>query len=384
MSTLNDLKINLMRNIRNLTGWCTDRKIVVIESDDWGSIRMPSREIYELLTRQGVNLLAGDALRYNLYDSLATAEDIELLFETLSKFKDKNGNPCAFTAVSVVVNPNFAKIKACNFREYSYEPFTETLKRYPGCERSFDLWKEGIRKKIFVPQSHGREHLNVTAWMNSLRAGHPDTLLAFAHGFWGFTPRSEHNIKSSFQAAFDFWNVDELIYHETVIAEGLKLFENLFGYRASFFVAPNGAFNNQLVKDLARHGIRFMAVSRRQAEPQGRGKIKTVFHCLGQRSKDGILYLTRNCIFEPSQSGKDWVDSCLKDIKIAFRWNKPAIISSHRVNYIGAIDPANRDKGLTQLKLLLSAIVKRWPKAEFMTSNELGNLISGECGITEP
>jgi hypothetical protein len=30
----------------NLRGWKTKRKIVVIESDDWGSIRMPSPESF--------------------------------------------------------------------------------------------------------------------------------------------------------------------------------------------------------------------------------------------------------------------------------------------------------------------------------------------------
>jgi len=73
--------------------------------------------------------------------------------------------------------------------------------------------------------------------------------------------------------------------------------------------------------------------------------------------------------------GKDWVNSCLNDIDMAFRWNKPAIISSHRVNYIGALDPGNRENGLSQLKQLLKEVVSRWPDVEFMTSAELGDLI---------
>jgi hypothetical protein len=38
---INSLKTTLSRNITNARGWKTNRKIVVIESDDWGSIRMP-------------------------------------------------------------------------------------------------------------------------------------------------------------------------------------------------------------------------------------------------------------------------------------------------------------------------------------------------------
>lgn len=34
------------RYIQNLPGKSTKRKLVVIESDDWGSIRMPDKETY--------------------------------------------------------------------------------------------------------------------------------------------------------------------------------------------------------------------------------------------------------------------------------------------------------------------------------------------------
>ena len=32
------LKTKLMRNLSNLPGWRTKKKIVVLESDDWGSM----------------------------------------------------------------------------------------------------------------------------------------------------------------------------------------------------------------------------------------------------------------------------------------------------------------------------------------------------------
>lgn len=44
------------RNIANLFGWCTNKKIVVIESDDWGSIRMPSLSSFEKLEKLGLDL----------------------------------------------------------------------------------------------------------------------------------------------------------------------------------------------------------------------------------------------------------------------------------------------------------------------------------------
>lgn len=363
----------IIKNLSNLPGWRTTRKIVVFESDDWGSIRMPSLQTFEYLKSKGVDVSSGDSLRYNLNDTLATADDLSSLFEILNSVKDKNGNPAVFTPISLVANPDFEKIKESNFQGYFYEPFTETLKRY-NREDAFILWKEGIQKRLFVPQFHGREHLNVQVWIRALQNNDKHSLLAFEQGMWGF----KNSLKSgiSYQAAFDLEQPGEIEYQKSVIAEGLGLFEKLHGYKASFFVPPNGPFNETLEQTAAENGIRFMSTSKIHREPQGNEQFKKKFHWLGQKNKYGQRYITRNAFFEPSQPGKDWVDSCLTDISTAFKWHKPAVISSHRVNYIGVLNSANCDKGLNLLKTLLKSIAKYWPETEFMTSSDLGNLIN--------
>lgn len=94
------------------------------------------------------------------------------------------------------------------------------------------------------------------------------------------------------------------------------------------------------------------------------------------------MYLTRNCFFEPNSEEfpkeRDWVSSCLKEIEVAFNCRKPATISSHRVNYMGSINPENRERGLKKLDNLLVQIIKKWPEVEFITSMELGDIITGK------
>ena len=86
------------------------------------------------------------------------------------------------------------------------------------------------------------------------------------------------------------------------------------------------------------------------------------------------MYLVRNANFEPSSDpNKDWVNSTLSEINNAFFWKKPAIINSHRVNYVSGISTANSDKTLKLFVKLLSQILKRWPDVKFMTSDELSN-----------
>ncbi len=369
--------LSLRQNLSNLPGWSTKRKLVVFESDDWGSARMPSKEVFNILLSHNINPINDDEARYLQNDGLASEKDLSCLFETLSGFKDINDNNPIFTAFTLVTNPDFNKIRNNNFMEYYYERFTDTLKKYPDHARSFELWKEGITRKIFIPEFHGREHLNVTSWLRALQSNNRDTVIAFENGVYGITPKNPIN-NITYQSAFNIENISEIPFLQNVIRDGLNLFEELFGYKASVFVPTNGWFNNYLENELFNSGVKFIGVSKIQKEPIGDGKIKRIYHYLGQKNKFNQIYLTRNCFFEPSSNWKsDWINACLQDINISFRWNKPAVISTHRVNYIGFINPENRSRGLKQLYLLLKNILKIWPDVEFISSRELGKIIQG-------
>ena len=65
----------------------------------------------------------------------------------------------------------------------------------------------------------------------------------------------------------------------------------------------------------------------------------------------------------------------MADITLAFKYKKPAVISSHRVNYTGGLDKKNREFGNHQLALLLNEIMNKWSDVEFLTSVELGNFL---------
>lgn len=373
MGVLGTFAGKLNKNLSNLPGWRTGRKLVVIESDDWGSIRMPSLKANDSMKALGIDMDSEDFGRYNQNDTLASAADLSALYEVLSSTVDKRGSHPVITAVALVANPDFEKIRENGFNEYVYEPITVTLDKY-GHRGAFDLWKEGIEKQLFVPQFHGREHLNVAAWMRALQSGEPEVRIAFDHGCWGYNNKHKHGLR--YQAAFDLEFKKDLSVQREVISSGLQLFESLFGYKASFFVPPNGPYNTTLDETVAAGGVKYLSASKLQHEVLGEGETRLRLHYLGQKNRWGQRYITRNCVFEPNIGVKDWVDSCLKDMHVAFQWGKPAIISSHRVNFIGGLNPANRDHGLKELNKLLESIVKKWPGAEFITSHALGNMIS--------
>ncbi len=369
--------LNIRRNLAAIPGWSTRRKLVIFESDDWGSIRMPSVETYKSLHAAGIDLTSDDGVLFNRYDSLETTADLAGLFEVLISVKDYMNRPAVFTPLAIVANPDFRKIKESDYTAYSFEPFTDTLLRNSGCDGTFNLWQEGIRRRLFVPQFHGREHLNVKVWMEALNNGNRMSRIGFDHCFWGMSTVHEPDIGLEFQAAFDFSDPADIVYQADVIDTGLVLFKDIIGYRASYFAPPNGPFSSELESKLADNGVKYLFMPRIQSEPLGQGKVKKRLHWLGKRNPSGLRIITRNCFFEPVIQGTDWVDHCLSDISIAFRWHKPAIISTHRVNYIGALYPEKLKNWLDKLHELLKRIMKNWPDAEFITTDELGRIIDG-------
>lgn len=372
------LKSGMQVYLSNLPGWSTKRKIVVVESDDWGSVFMPNKTTLRKLKSSGIELNT----HYLNNDSLESNDDMELLYELLLKHKDFTDRNVVFTGVNIVANPDYDRIKSNGFAKYEYELFTETLKRFPGSSRIQELWMKGISDRLMIPVFHGREHLNVQRWMRLLQKGDKDVLLAFNYGVSTLSKGINSERLPDLRAAFDIDNLDDVDYLKEVFRTGLDAFEQLFGYRSTFFIPTNGPFNNSLEELTASEGIKYIGTGKIQREPLGNGNYKNHFRYIGKQNKFGQTYLTRNCFFEPNSweqpHGWDWVGSCLKEIDIAFRCHKPATISSHRVNYMGSINPENRANGLRKLDELLTQIIKRWPDVEFMTSMELGDLIAGK------
>jgi hypothetical protein len=376
--TLSKIRRRVAEHLTNRAGWKTDRKIVVFESDDWGSIRMPSKDAFDSMRKKGVPV---ENSPYCRYDTLASENDLELLFETLSGFKDQRDNHPVFTANCVVSNPDFDQIEASHFINYYCEPITATFSKYTEHSRCIDLWKEGDQKGIFHPQSHGKEHLNRSFWLELLKNGHADFIAAFKEGCWGLSSDVYPGMKRSVQASFDMENSDDISDHSEAVVNGLNLFEELFGYRSESFIANNYIWSNELNHVLFNNGVKYLQGMKYQKLPiYDRSSRKMIRRYMGEKNEVGQYHLIRNCTFEPSllRNTSDCVGECLNAIKAAFFWNRPAIICSHRINYVGHLDTDNRDNALEMLRELITKILSTWPEVEFMSSDQLGRIIEGD------
>jgi len=104
---------SILRNLSNLPGWRTNRKILVFESDDWGIVRISSNHAREALIIKNV-INSTNIFHYNLHDALESNEDLTSLYDVLSSYKDQNGNHQVFTAINVVANPVLIKSRPKN------------------------------------------------------------------------------------------------------------------------------------------------------------------------------------------------------------------------------------------------------------------------------
>jgi hypothetical protein len=164
-----------------------------------------------------------------------------------------------------------------------------------------------------------------------------------------------------------------------ILTEGLQLFNKIWGFDSKSFIAPCYVWDSGIEPVLANHGVKYLQgiAVQLQPVPPKLYQYKRKYHYQGQRNKYGQYYLVRNAFFEPTINPHiDYISDCLHRIEVAFRWKKPAIICSHRLTFMGGLRPQNRDKNLALFSTLLKKIVQRWPEVEFMSSAQLGDLIS--------
>lgn len=370
-------KKNIKRSLLNLPflGFNTNRKLIVIESDDWGSQRMPSKDVLSKCLSAGYAIDRSNI--FERYDSLEGEEDLMKLYDVLLKYKDRKGNHPIFTMDFIMSNPNYDMIKESNFKEYYFEKFTETYKKNAHTAGAFEIINEGIVAKLIKPQYHGREHINVPKWLNAVKSKNCNVVFPFENDFASLPDKNNIENKNDFTITLDYTDIQERDVINNNLIDGLNIFEEIFGFRSRSFVAPSCVWDSNHEKKLSENGVKYLQTVCTQTLPNYYGCKNVKHFIIGQKNEYGQRYLLRNCLFEPifSNNIAKHVGSCLNDIGMAFFMGKPATISTHRINYIGSLDEKKREVNLFYLDILLKSILYKWPEVEFITSDELGEII---------
>ena len=165
-----------------------------------------------------------------------------------------------------------------------------------------------------------------------------------------------------------------------ILEDAAGMFRELFGFDSETFVASCFVWNAALERKLNQLGIKGIQSATWQNVPVSEGgacRLKRQIRYTGEKNCFGQVYTVRNCSYEPAyqQNPEACVQRCMEEIDRSFANRKPAVISSHRFNYIREINPQNAESNLAGLKNLLALVVKKYPDVEFVTSRELYRII---------
>jgi hypothetical protein len=373
---MRDLGRRVINEIKAIPGWRTRQKLVVFNVDDYGNVRLASGAAHAALTKAGVALEG----RFDRLDTLETREDLDALLGVLDSVRDSAGRGAVFTPYALSANPDFEALRKAP-EQYRYEALPQSFARRAAedpqaYEGAWALWQEGIARGLLSPEFHGREHLNLRLLEHKLARRDPDVMANIAaHSMAGL--RDDPALPGvGFTHAFGLADKADIARHKEILTDGLALFARVFGRPAESFTPPAQRLHPDLHGFMEAQGIRAIDKPLHTVRRLDPGKIRREVNFMGRKRGQAHVTLVRNVVFEPNLApGRDEVARTLSQIGCAFRWGKPAMISSHRVNFCGHIDPANRRAGLDDLKRLLQVIVQRWPEVEFISARELAHRI---------
>ncbi len=363
------MKQTIKKHIVNCRGPKLKQKFLVFESDDWGAIRIPNVQVRESLWEKGLTKKTDP---FSRFDALESTEDYKALFDVLIKFKDQNGNHPIITANFILNNPDFKAIKSLDYAAYKSESFLKTYTMYEGNEKAWETLQLGISQNLMKPQFHGAEHLNVVRWMRFLKDNNEGYKTAFDLNCYAIDDLTTQNKRTNLMAAYDYNSEEELNYIQESIVNGLQQFKDVFGFASETTIAPCYVWNDKIEQIFYNENISGFQGSFIQNIPNRSLSFQKKYRFTSQKNKLNQTYLVRNGLFEPSIiDNVNWVDKCLESIEIAFKWGKPAIIGTHRINFAGRLDLVQRNRNLKDLDLLIKKALQKWPDIWFMDSASL-------------
>ena len=347
-----------------------DKKIVIFDSDDWGMPGIRDIDAFQRLKAKGNSQLGQSDWDYY---SLELPEDMETLYSVLNNHSDAFGFPPVFTCNFVVARPDYEKIKQSGFKEFHTLDLSQGFSgMWKNRDSLLNTYMEGITRGLVYPGYHGLCHFNYEAWLMALQNGERDVLDCFEEQVSYIPSLRTKTICYDYLANVDPAGFLPLEAQEDKIKKGIEAFKKIFGFLPVVTTAPQYVWNQDTEKVWHKYGIRYIGAGNRVA-----GKVPSLRHRLGERNQWGMVYLTRNVVFEPRRRRS--CQDAITEIDFLFNAQQPAIIETHSINFHSSIKNF-REKSLEGLDRLLYLIEKKHPEVIYLDSRQLGEILEkGYC-----
>lgn len=351
-------------------------RAVVLESDDWGLCAwVPDQAAHEALAgTPAFRTPAG--LRYGR-STLESAADVRALRETLLEFRGGDEIPPVWQANTVVAAPDYEWLAQVDDSGRLRRPLPAgglpliPLPRTPRRWERPGMWDEvetSIASGVWWPEAHGLHHLPEGAWLEALGRGDADAVLACGHA----SP-----ICAAVEASAEYAAGEPC--GPANLERAAQLFARLFGHAPRSLCPPDYRLDAPAEAMARRLGFDVL-----QGGPErGAGPVARLARRLEgfrfPRLEDGArgprLLMPPRIAFEPRGSarsdGRTGSARALRAARAAWGQNRPAVISTHRLNY-AHLDAAWSAAGRAALRDLLAGL--RGDGAIFLTDAEVRDL----------
>jgi hypothetical protein len=342
-------------------------KAVVLESDDWGLCAWaPDSQAYRVLSDLPV-FRSPIGRRYG-GSTLERASDVKRIAGVLSEFRGGDGFPPILQANTVMGAPDYARLQppafACDELPIIGLPLT------PSRWARHGLWGEIVAAReagVWWPELHGLHHLPETVWLKALRTGVLDARRAFEQQ----SPVCEAVVGSG-----EYDPREPLELRVRNLEHAVQRFQQLVGRPPESFCPPNYRADERIENEAERLGVRTF-----QGRPErpGGGWLRLRHYLERYRFPDvrgARFYLPPRIAFEPGAEGGELtmvgVAGALRGVRAAWSRAQPAIVSTHRANYV-QLDESRGEACVERLREFLAALAS--DGAIFLTDAEVHSLV---------
>lgn len=333
---------------------------------------MPSKEAFRALLKQGYPV---DQRVFERYDTLEHASDVCALADVLRKHKQPNGTCPIFTLNVILHNPDFEAIRRDAFAAHHTEFFTSTYQRLNKGNVP-NVFSEGMQEGIFKPQLHGYVHYQTSRWMQQLQDPTSDARAAFDLEMVGVPSKDRPADGNRLMIALAADSEADEHLQVSDLSKAVEEFTRFFGFAPVSFIAPVYTWYDRVEEVLSTKGVVYLQGGRSQHIEHFAQRNLSKQHYTGESNTYAQRYMVRTVFFEPVYNpSSTLIDHCMHRMRILMAAGIPVVISTHRINYVGGLDEAHRDRNLVLLDEFIRRITAEWPDVSFLSSDQLGQLI---------
>jgi hypothetical protein len=350
-------------------------RAVVLESDDWGLCAWvpDDRAFRALATLPAFRTEAG--LRYGR-STLETADDVRLLAAELIEWRGGDGFPPVWQANTIVANPDYARMRPplFEFEELPLCVHPDLPSRWarPGL---WDALRRAEGDGVWWAELHGLHHLPEAAWLGALRRGESDARRAC---------EQSSPIGRAVEASGEYDASEPRALRARNVRRAVQAFRTLFGRAPTSFCPPDYRFDDWFEGEAASIGL---TTIQGKAEQAGRGWAPLRRRWFGLRfpHHDGIrFHMPPRIAFEPEGMAQPktprGIEAAMRGIHAAWARGRPAIVSTHRMNYAHMLPAHNRASREALRELLRRLCAER---AVFLLDHEVRQLVERHWSVRD-